>query len=837
MRLVRIILGLVVPLTAGVSAVSAQTPTLRQIMADQEWVARSPENAYFSWDGGSVLFDRKREGSPLRDRWRVGLDGEGAAAIDDGELPFITARSGVYNADRSKKVFSRSGDVFIRDMATGELVQLTRTLAGEHGPMFMADGSVAFRRDGVWIIRDASTGLEVQAADIRAEDDPGEQAEKKRDYLEAQQHRLFEIIRQREAQREERESRQRARREADPTRVAGPFFIGKGWRIHHRELSPSGRWMLLSVSKDPGDEKRDLMPAYVNEDGYVSASRVRPKAGLAKPRADRLVLLDLADGLVHHLDDPGLPMIGDDPLAWLKDWAEAAGVDEVADGDGEEPTGTLIPPEAERADAGSADEVGHGNNGETAEDKPGKARPFTVQRVEWSPDGGRVAAMLRSNDNKDRWIVTVDTSGEKPSLVPIHHLRDEAWINWRYNEMGWTRDGGSLWFLSEHTGFGHLYLWDAAGGETRALTGGAFTVQDVTEAPGGGSLYFRSNRRHPGTYALERVELASGRAEQIGNMGGTVEAYSLSPDGRRVVVRHSTAMDPPELHVLETTPGARPTRLTRTDEDLFRSFDWVAPRFVAVPSSSGAGMIHCRVYDDPAVGPPREAGKPVVVFAHGAGYLQDAYDGWSYYAREHMFHTFLCRLGYIVIAPDFRASAGYGRDWRTAIYRDMGRPELEDFDDCLAWLDANTGADTARVGIYGGSYGGFLSLMAMFLRPEVYACGAALRPVTDWAHYNHGYTSNILNTPEIDPEAFERSSPIEHAEGLRGALLMCHGLLDDNVVAQDTVRLAQRLIELEKENWEMALYPVEPHGFREATGWLDEYRRIFRLFEANLKDH
>ena len=141
-----------------------------------------------------------------------------------------------------------------------------------------------------------------------------------------------------------------------------------------------------------------------------------------------------------------------------------------------------------------------------------------------------------------------------------------------------------------------------------------------------------------------------------------------------------------------------------------------------------------------------------------------------------------------------------------------------------------------RIGIYGGSYGGFITLMAMFTQPGVFAAGAALRPVTDWAHYNDSYTSNILNRPQDDPEAYRRSSPIYFAEGLEGALLICHGMVDTNVHFQDTVRLAQRLIELRKENWEVALYPVEGHGFQNATSWADEYKRIFKLFESNLKD-
>jgi len=125
--------------------------------------------------------------------------------------------------------------------------------------------------------------------------------------------------------------------------------------------------------------------------------------------------------------------------------------------------------------------------------------------------------------------------------------------------------------------------------------------------------------------------------------------------------------------------------------------------------------------------------------------------------------------------------------------------------------------------------------MAMFTSPDTFAAGAALRPVTDWAHYNNSYTSNILDEPQSSEETYRKSSPIFFAEGLKGALLICHGMVDTNVHFQDSVRLAQRLIELRKQNWELAVYPVEDHGFIEATSWADEYKRILKLFDANLK--
>jgi dipeptidyl aminopeptidase/acylaminoacyl peptidase len=200
-----------------------------------------------------------------------------------------------------------------------------------------------------------------------------------------------------------------------------------------------------------------------------------------------------------------------------------------------------------------------------------------------------------------------------------------------------------------------------------------------------------------------------------------------------------------------------------------------------------------------------------------------------------MFHNYLVDNGYTVLDIDYRGSSGYGRDWRTAIYRFMGGRDLEDHIDGARYLVEEHNVDPGKIGIYGGSYGGFITLMAMFTKPGTFKAGAALRPVTDWAHYNHGYTSNILNTPVSDSLAYIKSSPIYYASGLQGALLICHGMVDDNVHFQDVVRLSQKLIELGKDNWELAVYPVESHGFVEPSSWTDEYKRIFRLFENNLK--
>jgi dipeptidyl aminopeptidase/acylaminoacyl peptidase len=344
-------------------------------------------------------------------------------------------------------------------------------------------------------------------------------------------------------------------------------------------------------------------------------------------------------------------------------------------------------------------------------------------------------------------------------------------------------------------------------------------------------FYARANAEAPYSYDVYRVAITGGALQRITSVKGMQE-FRLSPDGTQVAILRSSAYVPPQLALASAEGGAaRDLTDTRTAE--YKAIAWPELKIVEVPSTHTKQPIYAKLY----VPKDFDASKkyPAVMFVHGAGYTQNVHEQWPYYFREQMFHNLLNDHGYVVLDMDYRASEGYGRDWRTAIYRQMGHPELEDLIDGVHWLEKNYSVDPSRVGVYGGSYGGFMTLIAMFRAPDVFKAGAALRPVTDWTQYNHEYTSNILNDPQIDPIAYERSSPIEFADGFKGHLLIAHGMIDDNVLFEDSARLYQKLIELHKDNFEIAPFPMERHGFVHADSWLDEYKRIFKLFEANLK--
>ncbi len=801
-------------------------------MAHPDWLGRQPERPYWSSDGGSVYFERKREGEETRDLYRVDLDTRQTSLVNDGDRADAEARGGSWDRERSRRVFVKAGDIFLRDLdGDDSLTQLTRTAAQEGAPFFTATGDVAFRRDGAWLVRERATGLIWQPFDVRAAEAP--ETARANEYLEAgylerQQPRLLEIVRLRRQREERREEVSRTRQAADPSRTALPHYLGKDVEVAGAWLSPALDHLVVRQRPAQRDEGlRDKMPNYVTRSGLVELDEVRMKVGTAEPTGETLVLLRRGDPAPVILDLSVLPGIADDPLAALRKAARErerqrkAAAKDSAEGEG--------PGESGRGEASGGEGEDASANEEKAEPKP---RPVGFGPVLFNRSGSRAVVEAWSTDNKDRWIAEIDL--EEGKLRPLHRMTDPAWINYAFRDLGFMPDDETVYFLSEETGYSHLSLIDTATGEREQVTAGDFVVRSPQVTADGEFLYFEANRGHPGVFEIHRAAASAGdgaRIEQVTDLGG-LNAFRLSPDGKKLLIVHSTATGPPELWVQDASPGADAVRLTETVSEEFLATSWVSPEFVEVPSSHVDRPIHARLYLPPEA---TEAPRPAVVFVHGAGYLQNAHQGWSSYFREFMFHTLLARRGYVVLDMDFRASAGYGRDWRTAIYRQMGTPEVEDLADGIDYLVAEHGVDRERIGVYGGSYGGFVTFMAMFRRPELFAAGAALRPVTDWAHYNHGYTSNILNTPELDPEAYERSSPIEFAEGLEKPLLICTGMLDDNVLFQDSVRLVQRLIELGKEDWELAVYPAEAHGFVEPSSWLDEYRRILKLFETHLR--
>jgi len=471
---------------------------------------------------------------------------------------------------------------------------------------------------------------------------------------------------------------------------------------------------------------------------------------------------------------------------------------------------------------------------EVAPDDYESDEPPGVSNAGWNEAGTKAFLFAVSFDDKDRWLWSYDAATGNATL--LDHLHDDAWVAGPCFSscVGFVPGTDRVYYVSEESGYAQLYTVNADGSDKRALTSGEWEVLDVAIPEDRSRFFLRTNEGSPFDEHLywmdfdgsNRVSLTEGE----GRYNGT-----LSPDGARIALLHDVANRPPELFISDADDVSGMRQVTTSPTEGWLSFPWIRPEIVRFRAEDGT-MVPARIYRPGDVGATHNGA--AVIFVHGAGYLHNVHNYWSSYYREYQFNHFLAANGYTVLDIDYRGSAGYGAEWRTGIYRWMGGKDLSDQVDGARYLVESEGVDAARIGLYGGSYGGFITLMALFTAGDTFKSGAALRSVTDWAHYNHGYTSRILNLPQEDEEAYERSSPIYFAENFRPDqhLLMLHGMVDTNVHVSDVVRLAQRLIELGKENWEFAVYPVENHGFVEPTSWTDEYRRIFELYERTLRE-
>ena len=567
----------------------------------------------------------------------------------------------------------------------------------------------------------------------------------------------------------EREKEADARRETREALEPKTVHLEARERLQSLRPTKDGNYVLIRVSKPAQDAQRTIVPDWVTESGYTEDLNVRTKVGDAQ-NGGRAGIITTASGEVTWLD---------------------------------------VKPE--------------GYEGE------GQIR---VSNAGWNDAGTKAFVFAVSFDDKDRWLWSVDAATGERTL--LDHLHDEAWVAGPcFSCVGWIPDEDRVYFVSEATGYAHLYVVNSDGSNREALTSGEWEVLGITMPEDRSRFLLTTNEGSPFNQHVSWMGF-DGDSEAITEGDGRFRA-TLSPDGDRFAFIHDVANRPGELFLAETGRPTEMERVTTSPTEAWASFDWKKPEIVRFEAEDGT-MVPARIYRPAEMG--AQANGAAVIFVHGSGYTQNVHNYFSSYYREYMFNHLLAAAGYTVLDVDYRGSAGYGRDWRTGIYRWMGGKDLSDQVDGARYLVEAEGVDADRIGLYGGSYGGFITLMGLFTADETFKSGAALRPVTDWAHYNHGYTSRILNQPQGDEEAYRQSSPIYFAEGfgLDQHLVILHGMVDTNVHFSDAVRLTQRLIELGKENWEMAVYPVENHGFVEPTSWTDEYRRIFELFERTLRE-
>ena len=757
------------------------------IMQDPLWIGTPPGQLYWSDDGNTLYFKWNPEAESESSLYALDKGSTEPYRVSEEKEAELPPPWGSYNRDKTRKVFSRDGDIFLYDINTNAIFRVTQTTDPETNPSFShREDKILFFSGQNLYAWETGTGSITQLTDFKQGNPPEEKkpysgdAEK---WLYEDQLNLFQAIRDKKEVKDRLAERKKNHERKPPYTI----YTGQG-RIGNIQLSPDERFITYTRTQTVQNIKQTIVPDFVTESGYTGQINARPKAGTPYSLGSDMFVYDIAGDSVYSLNTSDMPGLSEQP-GFVKDYPGR-------------------------------------------KDKHKNERKLNYSRLVWSDSGENAVVNITSLDNKDRWIMLADIKSGTLSI--LDHQRDEAWIGgpgigaWG-GTLGWMPDNQHVYFQSEESGYSHLYSVDIRTGRKKALTSGSFEIYDPFVSSDKKHWFFTSNEVHTGERHFYKMLLKGGKARRITFMEGRNDAF-LSPDGSMIALLYSASDLPEELYLMENKEGSRPIRITHSFTEEFKAYPWRKPEFITFRARDGK-LVPARLYKPE--GPVKNG--PAVIFVHGAGYLQNAHKWWSSYFREYMFHNFLVDRGYTVLDIDYRGSAGYGRDWRTAIYRNMGGKDLTDHVDGAEFLVKEHNIDSSRIGIYGGSYGGFITLMAMFTQPGVFAAGAALRSVTDWAHYSHGYTANILNTPVEDSLAYIRSSPIYYAEGLEGALLMCHGMVDDNVHFQDIVRLTQRLIELGKDNWELAVYPVESHAFTKPSSWTDEYKRIFRLFETHLK--
>ena len=797
--------------------------TIDSIMRGADLVGYEPDGVRWSRDSRKIYFRWKRAGEPRIQEfatYAVNADGRDLRKLSEEEAKLAPPQTGDLSKDKKLTVYADGGDIFLYDHEKNERRQITRTADAETNPRFIGEQRrIYFTRQNNLYTLSLDEGLIEQLTDIRAAGAPNTDAPKKgtdsQETAKKEERELLAVVRERA---EKRESDEKKRKEREKRK---PFQLAAGQNAVNLTLSPDGKYVIAVVNETGTGAKNTIVPNYVTESAYTEDIPGRTKVGDAQGRS-RIAIISVENGESKWVEHG--QRVEAAPRVQTKTEGNATAQTTQERGTNQNQLQTQPITEQNQNQTAARTQT------ETAQTKS-QDREVQLFALQWSDDGKNAVIQARAADNKDRWIMLLDAASGKTKILATIH--DDAWVGGPGAfSLGWLPDNRRVYFQSERDGFSHLYAVSIDGGAPVQMTSGQYEVSDVRLSEDKSKFYFTSSEGSFFERNLYEMSFDGGARTKLTTMPGNNQTV-VSPDQTKLAIVQSFANKPPELYIAPNKIGVAETeikQITNSPTDEWRSHNWIAPPIVSFKASDGA-TVYARLYKPKNF----KKGGPAVVFVHGAGYLQNVHNWWSSYYREYMFHHLLMEKGYAVLDVDYRGSAGYGRDWRTGIYRFMGGKDLTDHVDAAKYLVSEHGVDAKRIGIYGGSYGGFITLMAMFTTPDVFAAGAALRPVTDWAHYNNGYTSNILNLPQGDLEAYKRSSPIYHAAGLKGALLICHGMVDVNVHYQDSVRLAQKLIELRKENWELAGYPAEDHAFEQPTSWADEYKRIFKLFEMNLQ--
>jgi dipeptidyl-peptidase 4 len=448
---------------------------------------------------------------------------------------------------------------------------------------------------------------------------------------------------------------------------------------------------------------------------------------------------------------------------------------------------------------------------------------YIVPGFSWTPDSAAVCfrTLNRAQNRQDVWLLTLKDGSERTLFVE----QDPFWVN-VVDPPRFLRDGRYLW-KSERSGFAHLSVGRTAGGSAQPITRGDWVVDKIVGVDEtSGYVYFTATEENVRRRPIYRVAFDGTGFAKITSTPRGQHSALLSPDGRLLLDTYSSVSEPPVLSLLSSS--GKTVRVVYRPDSRLDEFELGTVEETSVTADDGP-RLEAALLKPAGFDPSKK--HPVIVYVYGGPHSQVVRDAWG--ATTLLDHLLASR-GFLVWSLDNRGSFGRGHAWEAAVFRDMGRRELADQLAGVRHLKTLPYVDGARIGIWGWSYGGYLTLFSLTRAPDVWKCGIAGAPVTDWKFYDTIYTERYMKTPQENPDGYERSAPLSKAGDLAAPLLIIHGGSDDNVHLQNTVAFTDALVRAGKP-YELQVQARQKHGFRGAESLNFRNRAIVRFFEENLR--
>jgi dipeptidyl-peptidase 4 len=450
-------------------------------------------------------------------------------------------------------------------------------------------------------------------------------------------------------------------------------------------------------------------------------------------------------------------------------------------------------------------------------------------RMDWTPDGALLVQLL-ARDQRTLELVRIEPLSERRTTLLTERAAD--WLNLSDDLRAVQAPGApaeqyELIWSSERTGSRQLYLLDRNGRELRRLTPDDWPVDGVVAVDAARRLLYFAGSERPTERHLWRVSLDGGAPQRLSREPG-VHGAVFARDHATYVETFHARDTPPRLTLRDASSGESLRELVSADRAEADALGLVPPELIEVGARDGTSLYGALWR---ARGGGADALRPLIIDVYGGPHVQQVTDSWALTANLRA--QYLASRGFNVLALDNRGSARRGHAFEAAIWRQMGSIEVDDQVDGARYVAGLPGIDGARIGVYGWSYGGYMTLMSLLKAPDVFKAGVAGAPVTDWDGYDTAYTERYMETPQNNPDGYREASVLTHAAALRAPLLVLHGLLDENVHFRHTARLAAALNAAGKP-YELAIFPNERHGPRDPTQRAALEQRIADFFARNL---